>query len=818
MDMRIKQEQYEIDTDMQAAAERLQELHSQFLAGDAGLPRTQAFIARAYGDVKASIDAVLSIKTPGTGGKYKGWMRKLPTDLSAVIALRECIEAITRAGAASKPVTIQQLGTNIGRLYDTEIRIRDAEAVNPVFMQKVHDQVRDNATTSKSHLRKLYSTAHSKIIKGEFDCTLSATELLHLGKFGVQACMDAGIVLLTKGYGKGGSVYAYSLAPEVHEFLGDYNDSDVQSILSRTSGAMMCPPDPWTTLNDGGYLSARRKHVVPLMSLRNVRPALRKLNREKFTAEAMPKVFQCANYLQATEFRVNKPTIEAVMRIWESGGGVMGIPSKNPPVAPVCPMPADWIKLEGTKEEVEKFVAWKFAMRNHFANLKAWRSRVRELSGFMKVTKDRFEGMWFPVFVDTRGRWYYRGSPNPQGTDIAKAVLHSGIKKPLGRRGVYWLKVAIANSFGFDKARFDDRALWTDMHWGKIRSAIADPENHPDVWGNDAPWCMYTAALELQAALASGNPEGYESDLFIHMDATCSGLQHFSAMLRDPTGGTYVNLTDPIKTGPKQDIYARVAANCMQSAHLDGQGTDSALTKIANWWYNTGIPRNMAKTPVMTYCYGATMRGTMDFVGEYLRSEMGITLSSDVKSTDYTGYASKKLFGGIAAAVPAAAMGMQWLRDVAGQMPCGKRMEWTTPSGFWVQQDYQGHSDIRVKLRSCGTTYVLLREFTEDTVVTKMRNAIAPNFVHSLDASHLTLVALAMQARGLTMVGIHDSFGTHPCDVDEMHTVIRSEFVKMYTENNVLANFMWDVGAVGSVPMYGTLNLEDVLESEFFFC
>jgi DNA-directed RNA polymerase len=817
MDMRVQQEQYEIDTDTIAAAERLRELHAQFSAGVVELPRTQAFIARAYGDVKASLDAALA---PGSmsSGKYFTWMRKLPTELSAVIALRECIATLSAASSTAKPVLIQTLASGIGRLYDTEIRVRDSEAVNPLFMQKVHKQVQDNNTTSKSHLRRLYSTAHSKITAGEFDSVMTNTELLQFGRFGVQACMDAGVVQMTSTYGAKGLMHVYSLTPDVFEYLSDYNDSDVRNVFNKSAGAMMCKPDPWTNLNDGGYLSTRRKFNLPLMSLLRTRKSSRAKNRELFTAENMPLVFECANYLQDTEFKLHNPTLAAIMRVWESGGGVMGVPAKNPPVSPVCPLPEDWAKDKSTPEELAVFTEWKFARLQHFTALRSWRSKVRELAGFIKVTKDKLDSLWLPVFFDTRGRWYYRGTPNPQGSDLSKGVLHSGIKKPLGERGVYWLKVAIANSFGFDKARFDDRALWTDQHWGSIRAALSEPENHPDVWGTDSPWCMFSAATELNAALLSGNPEAFESGILVHMDATCSGLQHFSAMLRDPTGGLYVNLTDPVGTGPKQDIYARVAANCTQNAAMDSASTDKKLAALAAWWYSKGIPRNMAKNPVMTYCYGATMRGTMDFVAEYLNSEMKEVLPPDAKITDYTGYAAKKLFDGIASAVPAAAMVMQWLRSVAGQMPCGKRMEWTTPTGFLVQQDYQGYTEVRVKLRSCGSTSVLMREPSEDTIPTKMRNAIAPNFVHALDASHLTLTALGMKRRGLTMVGIHDSFGTHASDVDALHEVVRHEFVQMYTKHNVLANFMWDVGALGAVPMLGTLDLQDVIESEFFFC
>jgi DNA-directed RNA polymerase len=99
-----------------------------------------------------------------------------------------------------------------------------------------------------------------------------------------------------------------------------------------------------------------------------------------------------------------------------------------------------------------------------------------------------------------------------------------------------------------------------------------------------------------------------------------------------------------------------------------------------------------------------------------------------------------------------------------------------------------------------------------------MQNDFAPNFVHALDASHLVFTALGMKAQDLHIAGIHDSFGTHACDVASMHSVIRDEFVHLYQGRNVLSEFLWEVNGVGEVPMRGTLDLDSVRDSEFFFC
>lgn len=808
---------YEEDSDDLAAAERCEYLRQQ-ASTDADLPRANKFIARAYAGVRDSLDATMAVQTRGVGGKFKNWLRKVPSDVAAVIALRVCVSACS-SKRGSVEATVSRVAVRIGRLYEVEVKLREAEAVNPLYMKRVYEQVKEHGTTSESHLRRLYETAYANVMKGGIDSSLSAAEALGLGKFGLQAVMDAGLIELRTGYNRGGTTHYYEFTPEAAEFLCDYNHTDVQHVLASTTGAMLCEPDPWTTSMDGGYLSARRKLVRPLLPMSGIRKSERgRLRREVYTVGTMPKVFQAANYLQSVPYRLHQPTLQAVLRLWRGGGGALGVPTQLPPSSPAFPFGENWIAESASEVEQAQFSAWKRARVRYYDDMRTWRGHHADISGFAKTTA-LLEGnadLWFPVFVDKRGRWYYRGSPNPQGSDITKAVLHFGRQKRLGSRGVFWLQVHIANCFGFDKVRFSERARWTVEHWPRIVQALDCPEDYPEVWG-DSPWCMWSAAYELQQAYLSGAPEEYCTGIPVHMDATCSGLQHFAAILRDPIGGEFVNLVDGGQP-EKQDIYARVAGNAMAAIKLDSEDSDHAKAAIALWWLKRGISRSLAKKPVMTYVYGATLNGTAEGVIQDVEMSDSPEWPVGVRPYDVANYAAKKLFQGIAMTVPAAEAGMRWLREVARSMPNGQRMEWTTPTGFRVQHDYQDFEEVRVWVRSCGVTKALVREYTEDTRALPMQNAIAPNFVHALDASHLTLTALQMEELGLDMVGIHDSFGTHPGDVDTMHRSIREAFVRLYTGSNVMADFLWEVGGSGSVPMRGTLQLSEVLKSEFFFC
>ena len=53
----------------------------------------------------------------------------------------------------------------------------------------------------------------------------------------------------------------------------------------------------------------------------------------------------------------------------------------------------------------------------------------------------------------------------------------------------------------------------------------------------------------------------------------------------------------------------------------------------------------------------------------------------------------------------------------------------------------------------------------------KQRSAFPPNYVHSLDSTHMIMTARKMRDRGLTFSAVHDSYWTHACDVDTMNAV-----------------------------------------------
>lgn len=812
----------QIHAEQSADAEFLQEAqkaHAELLAAGAvdKLPRGKAIIARMFSHVKASIEAEQAKKHRGVGAALRGWLREVDADAAAVIALRTTLHIVLEAGhsvrATQRPATFQRITTAIGREWAMEIKVKAAAKINPVYYDGALKRLQDTRTTSEKHVRMAMSRVVSNSLEGVYDSDLTNTEYMHLGKTGLQACIDVGLVEVQRSTNLRGHLVEYVLTEPVRAFLHD--PLAAPWVTTGQDLTMLAEPLPWTHVVGGGFHTEKRQAMYQLVRLGGrVRGKHMRRYRQRMTAERMPEVFDTVNYLQSIPYRMDAVIHQHVQRAWRDGGNVLGLPPKYFKDKPVCPMPPEWIKDGATEDELAAFNRWKrqvFAWHND--KLKhtsiAW-----EVANFVKtVDKYTERDAFFAMFLDTRGRFYYRGNINPQRSDATKAVLHFGRGKALGKRGAYWLKVHIANCFGFDKMGFDKRAAWTEEHWEQLVAGLEQPENSDLYRGNgDGPFMAVAAVRDLLAAYQSGNPATYKSSVIVHMDATCSGLQHFSAMLRDPLGGQYVNLTKGGDT--KADIYARVAQLAMMQVDRDAAGG----MECARLWQQYGISRNLAKPPVMTYVYGATLRSVADGICSFLDEQGYDYKVSGVSDGKMAMYLAKLLFKAIEDTVPAAANAMRWLKQVVREHPRDKPIEFTTPHGLVVHHDYPDSEQTRVRVRSCGIEYVVMHNDLNTSKSTRMQNAISPNFVHALDACHLAKTALRMKNLGLDMAVIHDSFGTHAADVDLMHGCIREAFVEMYADTDQLKAFAEEVGTNVTYLGQGTLDINEVLESEFFFC
>jgi len=761
--------------------------------------------------VQTELEAVCTDGSRGLGGKYRGLVGAVGYDRAALIGLRTFLSLLANKLRNGRTALIaQDIIQKAGDIMAMEYLHSMLTQAAPGYMRSVDKYMQDNGTRSTSH-RKRTLVASARRIEGVDEDALrwSASEAAGVGGLVLTALVQSGVAELQHiPKSRGQSWVGVYPSAEVEEKLQELIST--MRAFVRTP-PMLVPPRPHTrdTLFTGSsYLTGLSRHA------RGIHTRTHKKDVQEWVrGNISDTVLDAANKAASQPYKINTEVVELLRDVYQSGvyNGIAGIPSHDKILPPPYPLPEDWDKEDAELMEIHD--TWKIRAKDaHYAEVTR-KGHVLQFSLMLKyLTEFRDDVLYFPTYFDWRGRLYFRSNINPQGTDFVKASLQFANKKALGNRGLYWLKVHVATCYGFDKANFDRRSTWVDEHIQHIRDAVQDHVDSEFFRAADSHWCFYVAAKELVAALDSGYPETWETGIAVAMDATCSGLQHLSAVMRDPIGGMFTNLL-PNNGVEKEDIYAGVAAIAIANVQKDKDNPEQS-----QYWASHGMPRSMAKRPVMTYTYGGTLNSCTEYVFLDMQ-DRGLEALEHYSMFKLAAYASRFLRKGVEAAVPASADAMRFLRSLASMMPKSEPMRWVTPVGFPVVQHYAEEDVTQIRLRSIGIS-LNMRVFNDDAMQrSKCINGISPNFTHSMDSSHLITAISKFEG---SMLPIHDSFGTHPSDVDAMHKVLRDTFADMYLQNDPLQSLVDTVQPYCEdeieLPVRGTLDLNKVRKSEFFMC
>jgi len=112
-------------------------------------------------------------------------------------------------------------------------------------------------------------------------------------------------------------------------------------------------------------------------------------------------------------------------------------------------------------------------------------------------------------------------------------------------------------------------------------------------------------------------------------------------------------------------------------------------------------------------------------------------------------------------------------------LPYLSTVVWTSPLGLPICQPYR-KGDNKIIHTLMSSIYLANPNSIGPVNSRKQATAFPPNFIHSLDASHMLMSATACDKAGLTFASVHDSFWTHACDVDTMSVILREAFVRMH--------------------------------------
>ncbi|KHN29816.1 DNA-directed RNA polymerase 3B, chloroplastic [Glycine soja] len=430
------------------------------------------------------------------------------------------------------------------------------------------------------------------------------------------------------------------------------------------------------------------------------------------------------------------------------------------------------------------------------------------------------EGFYYPHNLDFRGRAYpMHPHLNHLGSDLCRGLLEFAEGRPLGKSGLRWLKIHLANLYagGIEKQSYDGRLGFIEDHIHDIFDSADHPINGNRWWLTaEDPFQCLAACINLSEALRSSSPNSFISHLPIHQDGSCNGLQHYAALGRDDLEAAAVNLVAKEKPA---DVYTEIAVRVYDIMRQDSnKDPDTFPNALLAKVLIDQIDRKLVKQTVMTSVYGVTYIGAREQIKRRLGEKGFVT--DDRLLYAASCYAAKVTLAALGEVFEAARGIMGWLGDCAKVIACeNQAVCWTTPLGLPVVQPYC--KTERYQIRTSLQLLALQREGSAVSVK-KQRSAFPPNFVHSLDSSHMMMTALACNDAGLCFAGVHDSFWTHPCDVEKMNQILREKFVELYNMpilENLLEGFQTTYPGLAfpPLPKRGDFDLQKVLDSPYFF-
>lgn len=593
------------------------------------------------------------------------------------------------------------------------------------------------------------------------------------------------------------------------------------SVSMPVYGPCVEPPMDWAGPVGGGFHTKELRRANPFLVRGS--PAVRELTRRA----DMPVVLRAVNALQRTAWKVNTRLLDIIYEVAKnfSTKEIVSLYDKPKPTPPV------WLEKGMKKEDMTEnqqamFVSWKRSVATWHTERKLMATRYgRFYSATRQAEMFRdYPAIYFVYFADSRGRLYpMTYGLNPQGSDLGKSLLHFAEGKPVDTpSAIRWFHVQGANKWGFDKATLEDRHAWVVERSSEFCAYADDPINNRGWTEAGDPLQFLAWCLEYRDYMRDTDGS-FVSHLPISMDGSCNGLQNLSALLRDEIGGRATNLT---ANAVMEDIYRRVAeAATVRLQRL--KWDDPEQERLAKLWLEHGISRKVVKRSVMTTPYGVTLLSATDYVlSDYLEDHDVVhPFGTDKKTMKLAARVlMKAVWPAIGDVVVKGKLAMDWLKKGARVIVKNFNPEmeplirWDTPSGFPASQAYFEQKEHRINTRLHGPVKIKVLSETDEPDAASHASGLAPNFVHSMDAAHLHLTTAAAADGGITALAmIHDDYGTHAADSEALFNAIRRQFVAMYDMHDPIADLCDRYKCLPPPPEKGSLNIHEVLKSDFFF-
>jgi DNA-directed RNA polymerase len=526
---------------------------------------------------------------------------------------------------------------------------------------------------------------------------------------------------------------------------------------------MLCKPNLWSDESFGGYLDNRSKEVSIITGA----------SHHDHKIENKNSLFKAINYLNSIKFGINNLVLDYLNN--EGKYLLDSIKPKN--------------KLQ---REITLKIGQLFSKVPFYLNVHAdWRGRIYTQSFFITY----------------------------QGGDLSSALLNFWEGKSLTETGKYHLYIHGANNHNennISKDSFENRVQWVENNYEKIinldKSLILSAEK-PFIF---LAFCLNMRELHKNPKAIINTP--------VFLDATCSGIQHLSALLLDLELGISVNLSPYNQEEKPNDIYSELLIYINKAINKFGQQNPkyASLSLLK-------LTRGDIKTSVMTKVYNVSKYGISKQLESRFKSNNNYSdselekisldlikslqknkLNKNKKENDYFFRAPGKnnravilnqtdifkianiINEQIFVVYPSLNNIYSYFLEMAKIMiKLGTPITWITPAGMKITQNYlkSKQSVIATKLFNV-TKKMVIKEYLKETDNLKQSNAIIPNIIHSLDATHLINLINNSGDQGFdSIITVHDCFGTHPNNMEKLVYRVKKEFILLYSQENFLQTF-----------------------------
>lgn len=615
--------------------------------------------------------------------------------------------------------------------------------------------------------------------------------------------------------------------------------NEYNSLMRPVYMPMVVPPRDWTAQEDGGYLDNSKARVPFIMT-----------RAKNLETGDLTDAMDAVNLIQSTPLRVNKSVFDVMRQVWNAGSKIGLVPPKfaEDGMKPLPELTPEQQAL--TTEERKVNEGWRTLMRARrdvYEFNALFRAEIEDFTRLMAAAEEYapFEAFWLPYKLDWRQRCYPVVSLlSPQGDQFNRGLIEFAHGKRMGdsENSAAWLAIHGANTYGIDKVPFADRIAWVEAHQSEIIASALDPFGcsfWQEADGGAKAWPFLAFCFEWAAYCITGDE--HVTHLPVALDGSNSGLQHLSAMVRDTEGAKATNVAPCVNPA---DIYTEICSR-VEDALRVLCATENSYENPWPFIWRKQVVRKICKQPTMTYTYSATLNG---MVGQIESALSGLDVKAQAHGKPsylafteptQTNKEAARFLGpivldAIKGRLPKAAAAMDFLVTCARVASSADvPLRWETPLGVPVVQFYPKLTEYQKKLFIDGRRHDVTITRADPSAVDKRSSAygVSPNFVHSMDSSHLLWTVLACNDEyGITDFSmIHDSFGTHATACDEMADTLRRMFVRLYSEDR-LSQFRaalvesltrlerFDlVEELPPLPETGTFDLETVMESQYFF-